>query len=340
MQRTRAAAFECPCHECRRMAGVRTAATAQARARAGVWCAAKKLPQVGYFSEADPTAEVPPARRKPLDPSDRGGRFDPEFIWNTGWEQEPEEADRSTEEGDQDQKQADSGFLSFSRLADLNSLSNDWSSKIKESGKRDKQRKKAMAEAKAAAEAAAASEAAAPGPVIFPTKRESEAWGRSTKIAYQTAERPPTNPASYEEYESEKTAVVLWTLALTAFGFGSTYYFYTTDIAASYLTGAIGGLLYLRLLGRGVDAIGKEGDGPGGILAQPRLLVPVVLVMVYNRWNTLAATNVGVSLELLPMLVGFFTYKGAMVGKQSLQLFSNLVAEVKGEGKREGTQQD
>ncbi|PPS03415.1 hypothetical protein GOBAR_AA17245 [Gossypium barbadense] len=47
-----------------------------------------------------------------------------------------------------------------------------------------------------------------------------------------------------------------------------------------------------------------------GAVAQPRLLVPVVLVMIYNRWNGILVPEYGyMQLELIPMLVGFFTYK-------------------------------
>jgi ATP synthase protein I len=54
-------------------------------------------------------------------------------------------------------------------------------------------------------------------------------------------------------------------------------------VSVSYAVGALGGLLYLRLLGRSVDGVG--GDGGGGGLGQPRLLVPVILVLVFNRWG-------------------------------------------------------
>ncbi|KAK6919187.1 hypothetical protein RJ641_017609 [Dillenia turbinata] len=48
----------------------------------------------------------------------------------------------------------------------------------------------------------------------------------------------------------------------------------------------------------------------GGAIAQPRLLVPVVLVMIYNRWNEILVPDYGfMHFELIPMLVGFFTYK-------------------------------
>ncbi|URE40468.1 ATP synthase protein I [Musa troglodytarum] len=49
-----------------------------------------------------------------------------------------------------------------------------------------------------------------------------------------------------------------------------------------------------------------------GAAGQPRLFVPVVLVMMYNRWNGILVPDYGfMHLELIPMLVGFFTYKVA-----------------------------
>ncbi|KZV39491.1 hypothetical protein F511_28155 [Dorcoceras hygrometricum] len=47
-----------------------------------------------------------------------------------------------------------------------------------------------------------------------------------------------------------------------------------------------------------------------GAIGQPRVLVPVVLVMLYNRWNEILVPDYGVMpLQLIPVLVGFFTYK-------------------------------
>ena len=61
-------------------------------------------------------------------------------------------------------------------------------------------------------------------------------------------------------------------------------------------------------------------------IGQPRLLIPVVLALTYNRWNTLYAADYGLTLNLYGMLVGFFTYKLAVVGRQGLQLLSDLSA--------------
>ena len=55
---------------------------------------------------------------------------------------------------------------------------------------------------------------------------------------------------------------------------------------------------------------GGTGETVKSAAAQPRLLIPVALVMMYNRWNEILVPDYGfMHLELIPMLVGFFTYK-------------------------------
>ncbi len=66
------------------------------------------------------------------------------------------------------------------------------------------------------------------------------------------------------------------------------------------------------------------GAALSGAGAQPRLLIPVVLALSYNRWNVLYAASSGVALQLLPMLVGFFTYKFAVLGRQGLALLQEI----------------
>lgn len=61
-------------------------------------------------------------------------------------------------------------------------------------------------------------------------------------------------------------------------------------------------------------------------LGQPRLLIPVVLALTYNRWNQLYADQFGYHLDFYGMLVGFFTYKLAVIGRQGLELFSEIGA--------------
>lgn len=59
------------------------------------------------------------------------------------------------------------------------------------------------------------------------------------------------------------------------------------DVAASYGVGAVGGLIYLRLLNKSIDSVGV---GLGGALGQPRLLIPVILALGYNRWAAVICT--------------------------------------------------
>lgn len=74
--------------------------------------------------------------------------------------------------------------------------------------------------------------------------------------------------------------------------------------------------------------VGEQGAA-GGLntaIGQPRLLIPVVLALTYNRWNALYAEDYGLYLNFYGMLVGFFTYKFAVIGRQGLQLLSDLSA--------------
>ena len=53
------------------------------------------------------------------------------------------------------------------------------------------------------------------------------------------------------------------------------------ETAASYGLGAVGSLVYLRMLNRSIDSVG----GMGAALSQPRLLVPVILTGTFNRYD-------------------------------------------------------
>jgi len=56
------------------------------------------------------------------------------------------------------------------------------------------------------------------------------------------------------------------------------------DTAASYGVGALGGLMYLRLLNRSVDSVANSAL-PVGVAAggQARFAIPVLLVLLFNR---------------------------------------------------------
>ena len=44
------------------------------------------------------------------------------------------------------------------------------------------------------------------------------------------------------------------------------------------------------------------------------------------RWNVIAAPQVHLTAQLLPMLLGFFTYKAAIVGRYGLNLLGEITS--------------
>ncbi|OIT28400.1 PREDICTED: uncharacterized protein LOC109212690 [Nicotiana attenuata] len=157
-----------------------------------------------------------------------------------------------------------------------------------------------------------------------PTRREQEQWDKASKAAtggsdvmFRELRRPTGDPKvlaaqSREQYLKLKNKLQLLTLGIGGVGVISAYISYSPEIAASYGAGFIGSLMYMRMLGNSVDSM--QSDGPRalikGAVGQPRLLVPVALVMIFNRWNGILVPEYGfMHLELIPMLVGFFTYK-------------------------------
>lgn len=156
-----------------------------------------------------------------------------------------------------------------------------------------------------------------------PTRREQEKWDRAYKAATGGSDvmlREVRKPGgdreilaaqSREQYFKLKNKLQILTLGIGGFGLLSAYVFYTPEITVSYGVGFLGSLTYMRMLGNSVDSMadGARGLIKGGI-GQPRLLVPVVLVMIFNRWNGILVPGYGfMHLDLIPILVGFFTYK-------------------------------
>ncbi|XP_057720763.1 protein CONSERVED ONLY IN THE GREEN LINEAGE 160, chloroplastic [Arachis stenosperma] len=159
---------------------------------------------------------------------------------------------------------------------------------------------------------------------LAPTRREQEKWDRATKAAtggsdvmFREIRRPREDPEvlaakSQEQYNKLKTKLQFLTLGIGGVGLVSAYVSYSPEIAASFGAGLLGSLAYIRMLGSSVDSLKTDGSKAliKGAIGQPRLLVPVILVMVYNRWNSILVPEFGsMHLELIPMLVGFFTYK-------------------------------
>lgn len=127
------------------------------------------------------------------------------------------------------------------------------------------------------------------------TGSESQAslgWVRSESEA-----SPPKAIASGSgSYEKLQLWLVVVTLGVSLAIALCVALVYSVGIAANYLLGAVVGLVYLRMLGRGVAELGKSRNR----LGVTRLALFVGLIVL--------ATQVE-SLQVLPVFLGFITYK-------------------------------
>ncbi|GLT61135.1 hypothetical protein SLA2020_338600 [Shorea laevis] len=276
-----------------------------------------------------------------------GGEKDPlssdDFMWNkdfmSRFQRLIQNNDSSIEATPT--KEEPSGFLSLNRVMSLDSLEVDLSKELTTP-------LKPGLEEKVEAVAQTGGRKSARWKLV-PTRREQEKWDRASKAAtggsdemFRELRRPRGDPEVLaaqwrEQYFKLRKKLQTLTLGIGGVGLVSSYVSYSPEIAASFGAGLLGSLAYMRMLGSSVDSMADGAKGlVKGAAAQPRLLVPVVLVMIYNRWNGILVPQYGfMHLELIPMLVGFFTYKIATfvqaieealtVGKQLILIFCHTM---------------
>ncbi|MEA5512886.1 ATP synthase subunit I [Nodularia sp. UHCC 0506] len=109
----------------------------------------------------------------------------------------------------------------------------------------------------------------------------------------------PVNGSMQEFYQLYQELLII-TLALTVTVFISVWIAYSLNIALNYLLGACAGVLYLRLLAKDVERLGREKQA----LSKTRLALLVALILLASRWN---------QLQILPIFLGFLTYKATLI---------------------------
>jgi ATP synthase protein I len=102
------------------------------------------------------------------------------------------------------------------------------------------------------------------------------------------------------EYYQLQQQLLLSTLAMTGIIFISVWIFYSANTALNYLLGACTGVVYLKMLARSVERLGRQTPK----LGKSQIAVFIGLIIVASKWN---------QLHILPIFLGFLTYKAAIL---------------------------
>jgi ATP synthase protein I len=109
---------------------------------------------------------------------------------------------------------------------------------------------------------------------------------------------PVTNPM--QDFYQLQQQLFIYSLAVTGIIFISTWIGFNLNIALNYLLGAIAGVVYLKMLARDVERIGRQQER----LSKTRLALFIGLIIVATRLK---------ELQILPIFLGFLTFKVAIV---------------------------
>ncbi|WP_263975180.1 ATP synthase subunit I [Leptolyngbya sp. 7M] len=111
---------------------------------------------------------------------------------------------------------------------------------------------------------------------------------------------PPEPNPSMQEYYKLQMYLLKVTLILTGIIFLSVWIFYSLNIALNYLIGACTGVVYLKMLARNVEQLGRQRKQVG----KTQLALFVAVIVLASQLQ---------QLEILPIFLGFLTYKAALI---------------------------
>ncbi|MBL1176117.1 ATP synthase subunit I [Pantanalinema sp. GBBB05] len=103
-----------------------------------------------------------------------------------------------------------------------------------------------------------------------------------------------------QEFYQLQQELIIITLVLIGVIFASVWIFYSLNIALNYLLGACTGVVYLKVLARNVEQLGKQKQQIG----KSHLAIFIGLIIVATQWN---------QLHVLPVFLGFLTYKATLI---------------------------
>jgi ATP synthase protein I len=124
--------------------------------------------------------------------------------------------------------------------------------------------------------------------------------------------RQPSAADPLSDYDSLTRRLYLTTLVIATVAFVAVLLVYSLSVALSYLLGAVGAMLYFRMLERSVRGVSPGNRGLGG----PARVGLFALIMVI-------AIKSG-TLEVLPTFLGFLTIKAAILFDTLRTLFGDV----------------
>jgi ATP synthase protein I len=127
----------------------------------------------------------------------------------------------------------------------------------------------------------------------LPEQEASQAVAASDQLA-------PEPDSSMVEFYQLQQNLLITTLVMTGIIFLSVWGFYSIAIALNYLLGACVGVVYLRMLAKNVEQLGRQRQK----LGSARLALLIALILVASQWN---------QLQIMPIFLGFLTYKVALI---------------------------
>jgi len=122
----------------------------------------------------------------------------------------------------------------------------------------------------------------------------------TTEELPQPSSLPPQTSSSMQAYYQLQKTLLLITLALIGIIFISVWIVYSLNIALNYLIGACTGVVYLKMLARDVEQLGRQKQR----LSKTRFALFIGLIIVATQW---------VQLQVLPIFLGFLTYKATLI---------------------------
>lgn len=136
--------------------------------------------------------------------------------------------------------------------------------------------------------------------MLLPVNPSDDSIQPATEELVQPSSLPSQSDSSMQDYSQLKKNLLLVTLAITGVIFVSVWIFYTLDIALNYLIGACTGMVYLRMLAKDVEQLGRQKDR----LSKARFALFIGLIVVAARWD---------KLQIIPVFLGFLTYKATLI---------------------------